>query len=287
MKETVDLTWNDVFRKLNHVSAEMSEGRVYGVPTGGMILTGLTNNATTLTLSAADFILDDIEDSGKTRKYYEERCPQAKFIPLFHINEFPGKWVTFPWEREHPAGPKTAEGNITRLIQSIGEDPSRDGLKDTPRRVIKSFQELYSGYGKDTKDIFTVFKNDGYKSMVVLKDIEMYSMCEHHMLPFYGKAHVAYIPNNGKIVGISKLARLVDIYARRLQVQERICEQVVGALMDYLAPKGAACVIEAVHMCMLMRGVGKQNSVMVTSSLRGEFIEDPAVKEEFMQLIKR
>lgn len=178
------------------------------------------------------------------------------------------------------------ETSVLNILQWIGEEADRDGLKNTPARVVKSYNELYSGYGKDPKDLFTVFENDSYKSMIVLKDIEMYSMCEHHMLPFYGKAHVAYIPNGGKIVGISKLARLVDLYSRRLQVQERICEQVTTALMENLSPKGAACVIEASHMCMLMRGVGKQNSVMITSSLRGDFMKDTAVRQEFMDLIK-
>lgn len=176
---------------------------------------------------------------------------------------------------------------ITGILAHIGEDPTRDGLKETPSRVVKSYKELFSGYHKDPKGIFTSFENDGYNSMVVLRDIEMYSFCEHHMLPFFGKAHIAYIPDKGKIVGISKLARLLDIFARRLQVQERIGEQVTNSLMEHLKPKGAACVIEAKHMCMCMRGVGKQNSVMVTSSVKGEFMNDPAVRQEFMDLIHK
>jgi GTP cyclohydrolase I len=180
----------------------------------------------------------------------------------------------------------TAEWHVHHILQSIGENPDRDGLKDTPKRVIKSYKEIFSGYSQDPEKMLTVFDNDGeYGSMVVLRDIEIYSVCEHHMLPFFGKAHVAYIPDNGKIVGISKLARVVDAYARRLQVQERIGEQVTNLLMKALKPKGAACIIEATHMCMLMRGVGKQNSVMVTSSLKGEFMEDLAVREELMKLI--
>jgi GTP cyclohydrolase I len=174
---------------------------------------------------------------------------------------------------------------ITGILVHIGEDPSRDGLKDTPSRVVKSYKELFSGYNRDPSEIFTTFENDGYKSMVVLRNIEMYSFCEHHMLPFFGKAHIAYIPNNGKIVGISKLARLIDIFSKRLQVQERIGEQVTDTLMKHLQPKGAACVIEAKHMCMCMRGVAKQNSEMITSSVKGEFLDDPAVRQEFMDLI--
>lgn len=263
---------------------------MYGVPTAGLILSGLMNRSKFLHVldpAKADIILDDIEDSGATRAWYEERYPTAKFISLYKSTDFSGKWVSFPWERGTPSENKTIQDNITRILQFIGEDPNRDGLKDTPRRVIKSYSELYGGYGKDPRDIFTVFENDGYNSMVILKDIELYSTCEHHMLPFYGKAHVAYIPNHGKIVGISKLARLVDIFAKRLQVQERIGEQVTQALMDNLVPKGAACVIEAKHMCMCARGVGKQNSVMVTSSLKGEFMDDRAVREEFLNFIHR
>lgn len=174
---------------------------------------------------------------------------------------------------------------VKNILLSVGEDPTREGLLDTPKRVVKSWNELYKGYNQKTEDILTVFSSDGYNQIVLLKDIEVYSMCEHHMLPFIGKAHVAYIPNK-KIVGISKLARLVDIYARRLQIQERIGQQVTDDLMRLLDPKGAACIIEAQHLCMLMRGVNKQNSVMVTSSLKGVFLTDFSAKEELMKLIK-
>jgi GTP cyclohydrolase IA len=174
---------------------------------------------------------------------------------------------------------------IKDILLSVGEDPTREGLLDTPKRVVKSWNELYKGYNQKAEDILTVFSSDGYDQIVLLKDIEVYSMCEHHMLPFIGKAHVAYIPDK-KIVGISKLARLVDIYARRLQIQERIGQQVTDDLMRLLNPRGAACIIEAQHLCMLMRGVNKQNSVMVTSSLKGVFLTDFSAKEELMKLIK-
>lgn len=174
---------------------------------------------------------------------------------------------------------------IKDILLSVGEDPTREGLLDTPKRVVKSWNELYKGYNQKAEDILTVFSSDGYDQIVLLKDIEVYSMCEHHMLPFIGKAHVAYIPDK-KIVGISKLARLVDIYARRLQIQERIGQQVTDDLMRLLNPRGAACIIEAQHLCMLMRGVNKQNSVMVTSSLKGVFLTDFSAKEELLKLIK-
>jgi len=177
------------------------------------------------------------------------------------------------------------EKNIIEQLQFIGEDPDREGLKDTPSRIIKSWSELYIGYLQNPKDIMTTFDANEYDQIILLKDIELFSMCEHHALPFFGKAHVAYIPDK-KIVGISKLARLVDIYARRLQIQERIGEQVTQALVTYLNPKGAACIIEAVHMCMRMRGVSKQESIMSTSSLKGAFFTSAGARIELMGLIK-
>ena len=175
--------------------------------------------------------------------------------------------------------------SIRNFIEYIGEDPNREGLQETPNRVVKSWEELYAGYKQNPEDLLTVFQAGTYDQMVVLKDIEIYSTCEHHILPFYGKAHVAYVPTE-KVIGISKLARLVDVFSKRLQIQERIGEQVTEALMKFLQPQGAACIIEARHMCMCARGVNKQNSIMTTSSLKGCFLEDRAVKEEFINLIK-
>lgn len=181
--------------------------------------------------------------------------------------------------------PENTQELIRQILEQLGENPEREGLKDTPKRVVKSWTELYKGYMQDPKDILTTFESEGYNQIVLLKDIELYSMCEHHMLPFYGKAHVAYIPN-GKVIGISKLARLVDIYARRLQIQERIGAQVTAALMEHLQPLGAACIIEATHMCMRTRGVQKQNSVMITSSMEGVFMTDLSAKNELLTFIK-
>lgn len=174
---------------------------------------------------------------------------------------------------------------IKKQLAYIGENPNREGLLDTPKRIVKMWDEIYAGYKKNPADILTTFSADGCDQIVLLKDIELYSMCEHHNLPFYGKAHVAYLPGE-QVIGISKLARLVDIYARRMQIQERIGEQVTTALMEYLQPRGAACIIEATHMCMRMRGVGKQNSTMITSSMKGVFLTDTAVKQELLTLIR-
>lgn len=175
---------------------------------------------------------------------------------------------------------------IKYLIQCYGEEPTREGLLDTPKRIIKSWDQIYAGYKQKPEDVLTVFTEKGADQIVLLKDVEFYSMCEHHNLPFYGKAHIAYIPDNDKVIGISKLARLVDMFARRMQIQERIGDQVTTALMDILKPKGAACVLEGKHMCMMMRGVGKQDAIMSTSSMKGVFMDDPSAKAELMTLIK-
>lgn len=178
------------------------------------------------------------------------------------------------------------EKTVREQLWFLGDDPDREGILETPKRVVKSWGELYSGYKKDPEECFKTFDAAGCNQIVLLKDIEIYSMCEHHMLPFFGKAHIAYIPDK-RVIGISKLARLLEIYARRLQIQERIGEQVTHAIMKYLQPEGAACIIEAVHMCMRMRGVSKQNSTMVTSSVKGAFMTDGTAKSELLTLIKQ
>jgi GTP cyclohydrolase I len=175
--------------------------------------------------------------------------------------------------------------SIRSLIIKMGDDPTREGLRDTPARVLRSYGELFSGYHDHPKNHLTTFEAENYSEMIVLKGIEFTSFCEHHLLPFLGVAHIAYIPN-GRVVGISKLARVLEIYSRRLQIQERICEQVTQALIDHLDPLGAACVLEAKHLCMVCRGVQKQNSVMVTSSLKREFLENLEARQEFFSLIK-
>lgn len=178
---------------------------------------------------------------------------------------------------------KLKEG-IRDQLRFIGEDPGREGLIDTPSRIVRAWNELFVGYKQDPKELLRHFDAETYDQIVLLKNIELYSMCEHHVLPFSGIAHVAYIPN-GRVLGISKLARLLDIYARRLQIQERLGEQVTAFLMDEVGAKGAACIIEASHMCMRMRGCSKQNSIMVTSSLKGAFFDEPETRAELLQLI--
>ncbi|HEX9600096.1 MAG TPA: GTP cyclohydrolase I FolE [Mariniflexile sp.] len=170
------------------------------------------------------------------------------------------------------------------IIKDLGENTERDGLLKTPERAAKAMQFLTQGYHQDPVEILksAMFK-ESYNEMVIVKDIELYSLCEHHLLPFFGKAHIAYIPN-GHIVGLSKLPRVVDVFARRLQVQERLTEQILDCINDTLKPQGVAVVIEASHMCMMMRGVQKQNSVTTTSGFRGQF-EKNETRNEFLKLI--
>ena len=173
---------------------------------------------------------------------------------------------------------------VRRILPYLGEDPGREGLLRTPARVAKSLRWLTRGYGKSIADVVgsAVFE-ESHESMVLVRDIEIYSLCEHHMLPFFGKAHIAYYPK-GRIVGLSKLPRVVDVFARRLQVQERLTDQIADALMEVLEPMGVGVVIEAYHLCMMMRGVQKQNSKTVTSALRGIFRDDAKTRDEFLRL---
>jgi len=170
----------------------------------------------------------------------------------------------------------------------IGEDPDREGLLRTPERVAKAMAWLTRGYDMEAEDVVgeALFEAEEHSQMVMVRDVELYSMCEHHMLPFFGKAHVAYIPN-GRIVGLSKIPRIVDVYARRLQVQERLTEQIASAIERVLRPAGVGVVIEAAHLCMMMRGVEKQDSKTITSALRGRFRECPMTRDEFLRLAHR
>ena len=174
---------------------------------------------------------------------------------------------------------------IKDLLHTIGEDTAREGLVETPRRVAQSFKYLTSGYKQDPQEILknAIFE-EKYDEMVIVKNIDIFSLCEHHLLPFYGRCHVAYIPK-GKLVGLSKIPRVVEIFARRLQVQERLTCQIAETLMEILKPSGVACVIEAVHLCIVMRGVEKQNSTAVTSSMLGSFRTDAKSRAEFLNLI--
>lgn len=298
----VDLNWQQVQSRAMDVAEEIRDVpggvdvlRLYGIPRGGIYAAQLVSaaldkigrsNVLVESSGLADVYVDDIIDTGVTRYKWGEECDgEIPFVALVdklgRDSDLRKRWILFPWERMlHETGP--AE-NVRRLLEYIGEDPERDGLKETPERVIKSYEKMFGGYKLNPEDVLKTFK-DSCDEMVLVKDIEFYSTCEHHMLPFYGKAHIAYIPN-GKVIGVSKLARVLEIYSRRLQIQERLCQQVTKALEDMLKPLGVACVLEARHLCMVCRGVEKQNSIMVTSSLTGVFRDKPEVRAEFMRLI--
>jgi GTP cyclohydrolase I len=187
--------------------------------------------------------------------------------------------------KESDAAPGGFQAEIRRMLVALGEDPDRPGLYKTPARVEAAMRWLTRGYHHSVKEVVGrgIFE-EPHENMILVRDIELYSMCEHHMLPFFGRAHVAYLPH-GRIVGLSKIPRIVEVFARRLQVQERLTDQIADALMEVLQPHGVGVLIEASHLCMMMRGVEKQNSRTVTSALRGAFRDDPATRAEFLQLV--
>ena len=176
------------------------------------------------------------------------------------------------------------EDLVAEMILRLGDDPEREGMRKTPKRVAKSLAFLTEGYRKRPQEVVgDALYEQSHQNMVLVKDIELYSLCEHHLLPFFGKAHIAYIPD-GHILGLSKLARLVEVYARRFQVQERLTEQIAQAVWETTRPQGVAVVVEAYHLCMMMRGVQKQNSKTITSAMRGAFLEDQRTRDEFLRL---
>lgn len=195
-------------------------------------------------------------------------------------------WLVEPLAGSHSVSEEAAKEALRTLLAYIGEDPDREGLQDTPARVLRAYGEIFAGYHQDPADILatTFAEVEGYDEMVLLRDIPFHSTCEHHLQPFEGVAHVAYLPGE-RVVGLSKLARLVDCFARRAQIQERLTKQVVQSLMEHLEPRGAAALIEAKHGCMRCRGIKKEGSTMITSAYAGEFSQ-AATRQEFLQLVR-
>jgi GTP cyclohydrolase I len=234
----------------------------------------------------ADIFIDDLIDSGATQQKWRKRYPQKDFYALVNKQrpEWASRWVIWPWEE---SAESSIEGNITRLLQFVGENPERGGLLETPHRVAKAWMEWCSGYNFKPEDVLKTFEDgaDGVDEMVVVKDIPFYSHCEHHMAAIFGTATIAYVPDR-KIVGLSKLSRLLDIYARRLQVQERLTNQIADALQDNLQPKGVGVVIKARHLCMESRGVNQQGHYTITSALRGVMRSIPEARAEFLDLAR-
>jgi GTP cyclohydrolase IA len=286
------LTYDDLYKRA--ASLPLSGKCIYGIPNGGIqaaLIAHARHPSSTIVdcPSQADCFVDDIIDSGATRTkwldLYKHRTNEfyALVDKKGKDEQWQGQWVSFPWE--NAKGQSGIEDNIRRILQYIGEDPNREGLKETPARVARSYKELFEGYEKKPEDVFKCFTEKDYDEIVLLKDITFCSTCEHHCQVFSGHAHIAYIPA-GRVIGVSKLARLLDIFAYRLQIQERITVQVTDALETYLKPKGAACILEATHNCMVCRGVKKPHAVMVTSSLTGVFKREPSARSELMQLIR-
>jgi GTP cyclohydrolase I len=233
-------------------------------------------------------IVDDLVDSGRTLEKYVGYDKAVLFVKNNHIDKVTyylarpkkGIWIQFPWEKENDI-----EDSLIRMLEYIGENPTREGLAETPIRIIRSWEKLYGGYNESPEAILKTFTEGACDEMVILKDIEFYSTCEHHFLPFFGKIAIGYLPNQ-KVVGVSKLARLVEIFARRLQIQERLVAQIADSLLEHLRPLGVMVIAEAQHLCMTARGVEKQKSMMISSAIRGVFKEDLGARQEFLNLIK-
>jgi len=270
---------------------------LYGVPRGGIpaayalhsaLMSKNIEASITDAPNQATHIVDDLIDSGATLKAYREDYPTKLFVALIDKRteqRYHRQWITFPWEQ----GPEEhgIEDNVRRVIQFLGDDPKREGLLDTPARVARAWSHWGAGYGKNPADVLRVFEDgaENVDELVVVKDIPFYSQCEHHMAPFFGTATIGYIPN-GKIVGLSKLSRLLDIFARRLQVQERLTNQVADALIEHLDPLGVGVIINARHLCMESRGICKQGHLTITSAVRGALREKPEARAEFMALAR-
>lgn len=279
MKKNVFLTWEDIFSRIEYIKKKYKidkKTKIYGVPKNGMILAGFFNAVNVPAPEDADFILDDIIDSGTTKKKFKQLFPKKKFITLFE-KDAKVDWVNFPFEKQID---EDQNDTVVRLLQIIGEDPRREGLLDTPRRYLSAFHEFLN---PPTFNM-TIFDAEKTDEMIVQLDIPFYSFCEHHLLPFFGKGYIAYIPDK-KIVGLSKLARTLETFSRRLQNQERITNQVADYLQENLQAKGVAVVLKARHLCMEMRGVKTSDTNTVTSKLLGYFRTDERTRAEFLNLI--
>lgn len=287
----VKLSWAEVQGMANDL-ADRWRGRVdltavYGVPRGGIPVACLVAPKLGLPIFQKPrqgcLVVDDLIDSGRTIQHYSESGFHTDAL-LNKAATHNGKWVVFPWEQDDESeGP---ERNIVRLLQFIGEDPTRDGLLETPKRVLKAWRELTSGYQQDYKSILNKSFEQPHDELVLLRGVEFHSTCEHHLLPFYGTAAVGYIPIK-TVVGISKLARLVECFARRLQIQERLTKQIADAIVEVLQPLGVGVVIQAKHSCMGCRGVMKPDSDLVTSVMLGNLRDNAAARAEFLSLVTR
>ena len=277
------LSWGDFFDLLTPLQLQIKpDDIVFGVPKGGMIVSNFLTCKKTHDPTQATVIVDDIVDSGRTKKLHTDSFPLAKFMAVIDKqkkNDYDG-YIVFPWEQAE----EDAEHTVAKMIEHLGDNPLREGIIDTPKRVVKSWKTLYGGYSQTPEEVLKTSFNVDYDEMIISKDIEFYSTCEHHMLPFFGKAHIGYIPR-ANVVGLSKLSRLLEVYARRMQIQERLTNQIADGMMKVMNPLGCGVIIEAKHYCMFCRGVQKKNSTMITSAIRGLF-KSAEVKNEFHNLCR-
>lgn len=315
-----EITWNQVHKTINEFARKIMQERIpvdaiVAVSRGGIIPGALLKEELDLfkpvgtPLKVIDpfidgslkglagkniILIDDIYDTGTTVRFFEEEAVRHKvtMMQLFIVDkrkadfDVKNSWCYFPWETEldEVGGRRQA---VVALLRSIKEDPLREGLRDTPSRVDRMWNELTAGYQQKPEEILkATFASEEYDEMIILSDIEFFSTCEHHLLPFYGKVHFGYLPEK-HIVGISKLARLVDCFSRRLQIQERMTMQIGKAFEEVVKPKGVAVIVEGLHLCMMLRGIKKRNTLMKTSYLSGPFREKAEAREEFLRLVKK
>lgn len=269
------INWEQIFERANKIKEKYPDARFWGIPRGGQVVAGILGNAVD-NINDCDVIVDDLIDSGATMlRYLKHNKPIEVLIDK--RKEFTNEWLVFPWENSEG----DIDDNITRVLQYFNEDVEREGLKETPKRYIKFLEEFLN----PPKWNCTTFEGEGYDEMIIQTGIPFYSLCEHHIAPFFGYGTIAYIPNK-RIVGLSKLARTLETFARRLQNQERITTQVAEFLMEKLEPRGVAVQLTAKHMCMEMRGVKKHNTWTTTTKLTGRFKEDNSVRMEFLNGIR-
>ena len=285
--KTIELTWEDIISRIEYIKKKnkiTSKTKIFGVPKNGMIVASFFGCKNVYNPEDADIIVDDIIDSGKTKKKYRKMFPKKKFIVLFEKDK-KGTWINFPYEKNTESD---YQDLVVRLLQVIGEDPNREGLLETPKRVINAYKEFFSGYKEDANKILekTFGDVEGYDDMVIQKNISVQSHCEHHMVPIIGIAHIAYIPNE-RVVGLSKLGRVVDVFSKRLQTQERLTLQIAKSIMTAIDAKGVAVTIDAAHQCMTTRGIKKEKASTVTNYYLGQFKDDLSVQNRYLRLINQ
>lgn len=287
------LTWEETHLRIEqfildpiYAACKRTDPKVFGIPRGGTIIAAMMDSPVSTPMEA-EYIVDDIIDTGRTAREWSDKFNLPVLAIIDRISRPADAalgWVVFPWEIFTPevAGPTE---NVIRLLEFIGEDPKREGLLDTPKRVVKALAEMTGGYKMQLGEVVKTFKAES-DEMVILTGIRFSSLCEHHMLPFSGVASIGYLPGE-TILGISKLARLVNMFAHRLQIQERLTSEIANAIQTAIKPKGVGVVMEAHHNCMGCRGVRQPDARMITSAMLGVFRDRPEARAEFLKLVQQ